>query len=202
MAMAGGSSGGTVQDWVEHCRRLHYEATDDPWGENSTWEWQERLRRAADDEEWAAAAAWAVAVLGRMATDRGEASATPLECFPNGSALSAAYEIHLGRWWDRLHARRDQHIARFLEELIQSGVYRHLRVATRKLANQGVSTYKFIPERGQFIPVVTQPPGPTYTAPRVRQAFRIMTDLGLIGRDSSVMALTPQGQRMQERHRD
>lgn len=80
-------------------------------------------------------------------------------------------------------------------------LFRHLRVATRKLANQRVSTFKYRPEGGKLVRTADAP-GPTYTSPRVRQAFRIMSDLGLVARNGGVMTLTKQGLTMQERLRD
>ena len=47
-------------------------------------------------------------------------------------------------------SRSSEDTASFLQELLLEWVIcRHLRVATRKLANQGVSTFKYRPEEGR-----------------------------------------------------
>jgi len=202
LAVEAAGLNGAVASWVESSRRPNQEAASEPWGETSTWQWQRNLREAIDQEDWPAACGWAIRVLGRLATDRGHASTRPFDCFPKAGNLDVAYEIHLGRWWGRADGRSGQRATEFLEELILEWVlFRHLRVATRKLANQRVSTFKYRPEGGKLVRTADAP-GPTYTSPRVRQAFRIMSDLGLVARNGGVMTLTKQGLTMQERLRD
>ena len=72
-------------------------------------------------------------------------------------------------------------------------IFRHLRVATRKLASQGVSTYKFRPEKGKLVLVAERLPTATFTAPRVRQAYRILTDLRLVSVKDEGWAITDDG---------
>ena len=76
--------------------------------------------------------------------------------------------------------RHDQKTREFLAELsLEWVIYRHLRVATRKLAGQGVSTFKFRPEEGKLVLAADELVSPTFTTPRLRQGFRVLADLGL-----------------------
>jgi len=83
----------------------------------------------------------------------------------------------------------------FARDLILEWVlYRHLRVATRKLAAQGVSTFKFRPEHGALLLVTDRIPVPTYTNPRLRQVHRILADLHLLQiDDAGAVELTADG---------
>lgn len=113
--------------------------------------------------------ALAVRVLGRLAADRSANGNHPFATIPTAVEMASNHEVHLRRWWDRTESRLTERTAPFLEELLLEWViYRHLRVATRKLANQGVSTYKYRPEEGRLLLVAERLPLPTFTAPRIR----------------------------------
>lgn len=115
--------------------------------------------------------------------------------------MASSHDVHLRRWWDRVEARFDEETSEFLSELLLEWVvYRHLRVATRKLANQSVSTSKYRPEEGQLLLVAERLPSPTYTSPRVRQSFRIMEDLQCIRRQDSAAQVSKIGKTILEAH--
>jgi hypothetical protein len=67
----------------------------------------------------------------------------------------------------------------------------HLRVAMRKLQQQGKNTFRFEPsELGLIIKSI---PRATNTSPRFGQALRIITDLGLLSRESGLLKTTNRG---------
>src|SRR5690606_35479648 len=109
---------------------------------------------------------------------------------PQGAEIAAAREVHLQAWWDRVDAARDADTRTFFEQLVVEWViYRHLRVATRKLAGQGDYTYRMRPEEGALVKCGDFEP--VFTNPRLRQAIRMMADVGLVSHDLS--ALTQHG---------
>src|SRR5262249_44821524 len=122
-------------------------------------------------------------LLGRLATERDATRSHPFASIPHAVEMASNHEVHLQRWWAHIESRSEEQTFGFLAELLLEWVvYRHLRMATPKLANQGVSTFKYRPEEGRLLLVAERLPPPTYTAPRVRQAFRIMEDLHCIRR--------------------
>lgn len=115
--------------------------------------------------------------------------------------LEPLRKAHLRRWWDRTESRSSEGTSAFLEELLLEWVlYRHLRVATRKLANQGVSTFKYRPEEGRLLLVAERLPVPTYTAPRVKQGFRVAEDIHCIRRTTAGAELSEIGKAILEAH--
>lgn len=146
--------------------------------------------------------ALAARVLGRLATDTGTWRAHPFETIFNAEDMANKYEVHLKSWCDRATRGANQETRDFLQELILEWVlFRHLRVATRKLANQGVSTYKYRPEEGQLLFIAERPPLPTFTAPRVWQAFRILEDLHCLSRVNNFLELSADGRSILEASR-
>jgi len=73
----------------------------------------------------------------------------------------------------------------------------HLRVAMRKLSQQGKNTFRFEPtEVGINIKSI---PAATHTIPRFKQAIRILTDLGILKKDSqSLLSTTDLGKKFVE----
>ena len=71
---------------------------------------------------------------------------------------------------------------------------------TRKLANQGVSTFKYRPEEGRLLLVAERLPKPTYTAPRVRQGFRVAEDVHCIRRTTAGAEISEIGKAALEAH--
>ena len=187
-----GSLGGSVSEWISACRRGEY-ATAGAWGPNSTREWAEKLEEAVRNEDDATAARWGLRLLGRLVSDQavgeGPRSRSIL------SMVSQIYEVHLAALAARAARRGGESLTVFVRDLILEWVlFRHLRVATRKLAAQGVSTFKFRPEHGTLILVTDRIPGPTYTNPRLRQAHRILADLHLLQiDDAGAVELTADG---------
>jgi hypothetical protein len=143
--------------------------------------------------------AMAARVLGRLATDTGTCQVHPFEMIPNAVDMANQHEVHLKCWWDRAKTRKNEKTRDFLQELLLEWVlFRHLRVATRKLANQGVSTYKYRPEEGQLLLIAEEPPLPTLTSPRIRQAFRILEDLHCLSRANNSIQISAGGRSILE----
>ncbi|MBE0659968.1 MAG: hypothetical protein IH602_19905 [Bryobacteraceae bacterium] len=183
----------TVAEFIT-AMRLPDAAGADPWGAASTWAMADRLQTATASNDIAEAMALAVRILGRLANDRGDCASQPFAPIPNAVEMASSHEVHLRRWWDRVESRATERTFDFLNDLLLEWVlFRHLRVATRKLANQGVSTYKFRPEEGRLLFVAERLPKPTYTAPRVKQGFRVMEDLHCIGRQNGAAVLSNLG---------
>jgi hypothetical protein len=190
----------TVSEFIT-ATRLPDAAGADPWGAASTWAMADRLQAAVASNDMTDAMALAVRILGRLATDRGDCASQPFAPIPNAVEMASNHEVHLRRWWDRVESRATERTSEFLNDLLLEWVlFRHLRVATRKLANQGVSTYKFRPEEGRLLFVAERPPKPTYTAPRVKQGFRVMEDLHCIDRQNGDAVLSTLGATVLESH--
>jgi hypothetical protein len=188
---------GTVSQWIAACERTVGRIEAGPWDETSTWSWAEALDAALGDENDAAVAAWAARLLGRLASDSGRFSKHPFETVPQAAEMAAAHEIHLQSWLDRLKARSSEPAQSFIAEVIlEWTVYRHLRVATRKLAAQGVSTFKTRPERGRLVLASEDIPLPTFTSPRLRQAHRILADLHLLEVDQEGTRISGDGEKL------
>ena len=161
------------------------------WGAAGTFTLRDELEVDGDPDDRAARAA---RLLLRIAADRERyGSRHPFSAIPHGEEVASAREIHLRSWWDRVDAASDQDTRAFFEELILEWVvYRHLRVATRKLASQGDYTYRLRPEEGVLVKCGDF--APTFTNPRLRQTLRIMADVGLASHDLST--LTADGKRL------
>jgi len=183
-----------VSQWVNACERAPEQARADPWGKLSTWQWADRLQDACTERDLPAICGLAVRVLGRLVTDRGEFRKHPFESIPHATEMAQSHEIHIQRWWSLIASHSEDSTKNFLVRLLLDWViFRHLRVATRKLAGQGVSTYKFRPEMGKLVLVAERLPEATFTAPRVRQAYRILTDLRMVKREDEGWAITQDG---------
>ncbi len=147
-----------------------------PWGDGSTWALLDELQ---DTTEPLQCAASAVRVLLRVAADRSRYGGRhPFAAIPDGDDI-ARRDIHLQAWWDRTDAARLESTEAFFAQLVIDWIiYRHLRVATRKLASQGDYTYRFRPEEGVLVSCGEIKP--TFTNPRLRQGMRMLADIGLI----------------------
>ena len=184
----------SVSAWVAACALRAKEADNDPWGESSTWALARRLETAVKTKTLEHIPALVVRVLGRLGTDVGTWNVHPFESVPTALEMSKAHEVQLKRWLDRLAKRSIESTSDFLQELILEWIlFRHLRVATRKLANQGVSTFKYRPEEGKLLLIAEELPEPTFTSPRLRQGFRILEDIHYISRVDGVRKLTDAG---------
>jgi hypothetical protein len=185
-----------VADWIaanqKECDRL---------GLSNTLALADRLESAVRQHNSHLVAPLAVRLLGRLTVNRGDERTHPFASIPSAVEMSSVHEVHLRRWWQRVEERSEEATYDFLKELLLEWVvYRHLRVATRKLAGQGVSTFKYRPEEGQLILIAEHLPTPTYTAPRVRQGFRIMEDLHCIRRIDDGAELSEIGKSILEAH--
>lgn len=175
-------------------RKLAPPSAEDCWSDRGTFALQDELNASEDAPEVASRAA---RLLLRVAVDRDRyAGHDPFAQIPQGDAIAAAREVHLRAWWDRVDEARDSDTREFFETLILEWVlFRHLRVATRKLANQGDYTYRFRPEEGALVKCGDFEP--TFTNPRARQAMRVLADIGLVAHD--LRAATELGSGLLER---
>jgi hypothetical protein len=190
---------GTVSNWIDSCRRPMRKNKEDPWDDTSTRSWAENLEAALEDENDAAVAGWAARVLGRIVSDRGSFEKHPFENLPQAVELASTHEINLHNWFDRVKTRASEPAHAFIEELVLEWVvFRHLRVATRKLASQGVSTFKLRPEEGLLVLAAEDIPDPTFTSPRIRQAHRILGDLHLLDLSKDGTRISTEGKRLLE----
>lgn len=183
-----------VSAWVSACSNRVNENQNNSWNESSTWAFAHRLETAVKNKNLDVIPALVARVLGRLGTDVGTWNVHPFELVPNALEMSKAHEVQLKRWLDRLATRSTERTADFFQELILEWIlFRHLRVATRKLANQGVSTFKFRPEEGKLLLIAEELPDPTFTSPRLRQGFRILEDLHYVSRTNGVTKVTNSG---------
>ena len=190
---------GHVSDWLNSCQRPESEAEADPWGPGSTCSWAGLLEAAVRNRDDQAVAGWAIRVLGRLASDCGAFRAHPFEHMPGAVQMAAAHEVHLGRWLDRVAKHTSESLKSFIEDLtLEWIIYRHLRVATRKLSSQGVSTFKFRPEHGTLLLITDIIPDPTFTGPRLRQAHRILSDLHYLTIGTEGTRISPDGAELLE----
>jgi hypothetical protein len=190
-----------VADWIAASRVSQHERKGAPWGSVSTWALAGRLESAVNDDEISQVPAIAARLLGRLATERDAARSHLFAAIPQAVEMASHHEVHLQGWWDRIGRHAEEPTREFLAELLLEWVlYRHLRVATRKLANEGVSTFKYRPEEGRLLVVAENLPKPTYTAPRGRQAFRIMEDLHCIRRTDAGAQISNIGEAFLEAH--
>lgn len=188
-----------VSAWVSACGRDVADSRQDRWDESSTWALAIRLESTVKKGEFNVIPALAARLLGRLGADVGSWEFHPFESVPSALEMSAAHEVQLKRWLDRLSTRASEKTVDFLNELILEWIlFRHLRVATRKLANQGVSTFKFRPEEGKLLLIAEELPDPTFTSPRLRQGFRILEDLHYVSRTNDVTKLTDAGEEILE----
>lgn len=191
----------SVAEWLAVTREPDTPQGGDPWNPLSTRALADRLSAAVQGGNMEAVAALAVRVLGRLATAVDPSGAHPFAPIPTAVEMASNHDVHLRRWCDRAQSRSSEPTASFLEELILEWViYRHLRVATRKLANQGVSTFKYRPEEGRLLLVAERLPKPTFTAPRVKQGFRVTEDLHCIRRVNGGAELSEIGKALLEAH--
>jgi hypothetical protein len=155
------------------------------WGSDGTFTLLDELVAAHEPEDIAARAARLVL---RVAADRGRYSGRhPFASIPGGDEIARAREIHLQSLWGRVDAASDDDTRTFFERLVLEWViYRHLRVATRKLAAQGDYTYRMRPEEGVLVKCGEF--APTFTNPRLRQALRMLADVGLASPDLAAVA--------------
>lgn len=165
--------------------KLAAPASEDCWGTEGSFSLLEELVTAREPHDVAARAA---RLLLRVAADRARHRGRhPFAAIPDGDEIARSREIHLQSLWDRVDAASDHDTRTFFEHLVLEWViYRHLRVATRKLASQGDYTYRMRPEEGLLMRCGAF--APTFTNPRLRQALRMMADVGLASPDLSAVA--------------
>jgi hypothetical protein len=103
-----------------------------------------------------------------------------------------AYPVNLTSVRALVFERKSDPSANVLSDLVRQCIlYRHLRVAMHKLRFQNDATFKFVVEYGHY--GWLEDFDPTYTSPRLRQAFRFIRDLGLAKGRSGNWQLTADG---------
>lgn len=188
---------GTVSNWIDSCRRKDKKA--DAWDDTSTRSWTENLDVALEDENHSLVAAWSVRLLGRIVSDCGRFEKHPFEHVTEALAMASAHDIHFHNWLKRVKSAAQESAHAFIEELVLEWiVFRHLRVATRKLASQGVSTFKLRPEGGLLVLAAEDIPEPTFTSPRIRQLHRILGDLHLLNLSKDGTRISSEGKKTLE----
>jgi hypothetical protein len=179
---------------------MQHDAAGDARSPESTFGLWSRLRDAVRRRDFDAMPGLAVRLLGRIVTDRGP-SVDPFGVVPNGAELVESHEVQLLAWWNRVEKRRDDDLRDFVAELVLDWIiYRHLRVATRKLASQGDSTFKFRPEKGSLVLIAAKLPAPTFTSPRLDQALRILKDLHCVAQADGQLSVATTGTQILGRH--
>ena len=130
---------GSVSAWMQACALPRSKAESAGEKPRATRSWAEYLEEAVKAGDMPATAGWAIRLLGRLASDHGTFVSHPFEVMPQAAKLIASPgTLHLGTWLRRGAERASESLTTFLEELTLEWIlYRHLRVATRKLANQG-----------------------------------------------------------------
>jgi hypothetical protein len=189
--------GGRVATFVEACRLpVGDDEEAQAWGAGSTYVWTNALFEAVNDQDQPRICALALRLLGRLTTDTGAFLEHGFGVFPSGTATAEKFDVHLGTWLDRAQERREAPLHAFFEELVLEWVlFRHLRVATRKLASQGLSTFKFRPEEGRLVRLSSEMPTVGFTSPRLRQAYRYLVDLGYVHESADGAQLSEDGRR-------
>ena len=189
----------TVKDLLEAHGREGDPCRADLKDASSTRAWTLELSKAIKEEDDALAATLAVRLLARIAADSRVDADLPFGGCPAAPHIRAVYEVHLGAWIQRCRERSAEPVRDFLAEVVLEWVlFRHLRVATRKLAGQGVSTFKFRPEEGELIFVADEPTTPVFTSPRLRQAAQILGDLGFLTSEDRKVRISEDGQALLE----
>lgn len=106
----------------------------------------------------------------------------PVIAFAGIESLDASflrrYSVNFASFREWMFKSSKRKAAEVLAEVLSNWVVgQHLRVAMRKLRYQTQSTFKVAVEEGRYLWI--EDFIPTYTSPRLRQAFRFLRDLGL-----------------------
>jgi len=90
-----------------------------------------------------------------------------------------------------VHAAKGDELENFIQLfLLQKIVYRHQKVAIRKMGNGSQSTHKFIIEE-QYIRFIDTFP-PRFTSPRMNALWNLLFDLGVVDEDGMLTSLHEQ----------
>lgn len=155
---------------------------------------KQSIRQSIRHKEVETTVRLAVSLLSHLITATDPSSETLFQTIPGAQELIQSHRIHLLSWRSRVSAASSQDIASFLNQFFTEWVInRHLIVATRKLASQGVQTYKFAPDDRVLICLTTEevPPGPTN--PRLRQGLQMLQDLDYIEDVDGLLNVTKRG---------
>lgn len=133
---------------------------------------------------------------------RNAVPADPFQKFVNlGPEFLGRYPVHFPSISQFIRTREKARAADVCAALLREKVLlQHLRVAMRKLRYQVQATFKFIVEEGHFVWV--EDFEPTYTSPRLRQAFLFLRDLGLTAGKGGNWGLTKLGATILEQAHD
>lgn len=155
---------------------------------------KQAIRQSILSEDLGSTVRSAVKLLGHVISATDHASDNLFQSIPDAQQLILSHRIHLPAWRRRVQESRDQAIKPFLEQLFADWVInRHLFVPTRKLASQGVQTYKFAPEDGVLVCLTAEDMHPGPTNPRLRQGLQMLQDLDFIKEDNGQLSVTNRG---------
>lgn len=178
----------TLKDYVFKSKRSYDEDSNEPFGRYSDRIIYEKLSATEDVEE---SLVLATHMLCRLLS-RLESPLYGL--FDFDIDFMKRYPLNLDYMRKKVQAMGDFPFKVFLQQILKEIIIkRHLKVAARKLSQQGQSTFKFIPDAGRLIRIAEKPVLPTLTSPRLRQAIRILCDLHLISFDARGLRLTAKG---------
>lgn len=159
--------------------------SQDPWAESKL------VPNAKDgDAPYLLAKAFAC-VLSVIA--RSQLPATPFSGFRSlDSSFLQRYSANVASFRDFVLRNKERKAVDVYAEILSNWVIgQHIRVAMRKLRSQTQATFKIGIEEGRYVWI--EDFEPTYTSPRLRQAFRFLRDLGLCGGASDGWGITEAG---------
>jgi hypothetical protein len=109
-----------------------------------------------------------------------------------GGGFQDRHAVNLASVAQFIRERQNESTATAVAALVKEMVLiQHLRVAMRKLRYQAQATFKYVVEYGQYVWV--EDFDPTFTSPRLRQAFLFLRDLGLAKGRADGWGLTKDG---------
>jgi hypothetical protein len=146
---------------------------DDPWGEMSL------LPNPPEDAPLTVLARSLGCLLSVLA--RNLFPPKPFSFFENlDTEFPKRYRVNLETVRDFVQKNLDTNAAAAYTDILSNWVLgQHIRVAMRKLRQQTQATFKVAVEEGRYVWI--EDFDPTFTNPRLRQAFRFLRDLGLCG---------------------
>jgi hypothetical protein len=158
----------------------------------ASWSEERLIKRAAQENDPGRKTALALGcILSVLA--RGAFPAEPYYTFDTlGPGFRDRHPVNLASVAGFVRQREAEAAADVTAALLKEKVlFQHLRVAMRKLRYQLQATFKFVVEDGHFVWV--EDFEPTFTSPRLRQAFRFLRDLGLARGRAEGWGLTADG---------
>lgn len=182
-----------VSDLLEEARTAQAPLqawSQDPWAESKL------VPNPKDDGSEDVLAMAFACVLSVLA--RNQVPAAPFAGFDSlDSSFLRRYSANLTSVRDFVIRSGDRKAVDVYAEILSNWVIgQHIRVAMRKLRSQTQATFKVAIEEGRYVWI--EDFIPTYTNPRLKQAFRFLRDLGLCGGASDRWRITEPGRQRLE----